>query len=112
MIICRNDHERHLFHGCNVHSFVKRAGLHSTFPDACEADEVFLSSKSLRNPCSYRNRNHCAEMTDHCQFVVAGVPSMDIAVASAHWTEARAEVGARNVDQRFPECRSPGLVSN
>src|SRR5437763_17031700 len=51
-------------------------------------------------------------MTDHCQFIIARMPSMNIAVAPAHWAEARTEVCTRDVDQRFAKRRSPSLVAN
>ena len=112
MIICRDHDEGHLFHRGNVHSFVKRTGLHPAFADTREAHEIFFSFKSLRHQCADGDGNHCAEMADHRQFVVARMPSMNIAVTPAHRTEARAEIRARDVDQRFAKRRSPGLIAN
>ena len=51
-------------------------------------------------------------MTNHCQFIVARMPSVNVAVTPAHRTEARPEIRARDVDQRFAKRRSPGLVAN
>ena len=48
MIVCRDDHERHLFDSSDIHSLVERTGLHSPFADGCQADEIFLPFKSLR----------------------------------------------------------------
>src|SRR6185503_4266923 len=112
MIICRENHERYLFHRGNVHSFVKSSGLHPAFADTRKANEIFFSSKSLRHQCAYRNGNHSAEMADHREFVIARMPSMDIAVAPTHRTRARAEIRAGDVDQRFAKRRSPSLVTN
>ena len=112
MIVCGDDHERCLFHCGYVHSFVERAGLHPAFPDTSEADEVFLAFKSLRYQRAHSDRNHRAEMADHCEFVVARMTSMNVAITATHRPQARAQVRARNINQRFAECRSPRLVAN
>src|SRR6185369_17476938 len=98
MIICRNYYKRHLFHRGYVHSFVKRAGLHSAFADTRQAYKILFSSESFGHQCANGNGNHCAEMADHGQFVIARMPSMDIAVAPSHRTETRAEIRACDVD--------------
>src|SRR5262249_45129867 len=68
--------------------------------------------RSLRHQCADGYRNHRAEMTDHRQLVVAGMTSMNVAVASAHRTQTRAKIRARDVKQRFAECRSTCLIAN
>src|SRR6266581_8034927 len=97
MVVCRDDHERHLFDSGNVHSFMERTGLHAAFPDAGKADKVFLALKSFRQQRAHSDRNHGAEVTDHSKFVLARMTSMNIAVSSTHRAEARAEVRARDV---------------
>ena len=97
MIVCGDDHERHLFHVGNVHSFVKRTGLHPAFADAGKADEVFLALKTFRQQRAHRDRNHRAEMADHREFILPRMTPMNVAVAPAHRAEARAEVRARDV---------------
>src|SRR6266498_4953297 len=109
MIVCGDDHERCLFHCGYVHSFMERAGLHAAFADTSEADEVFLVFKSLRHQRAHSDRNHRAEMADHCEFVVARMTSMNVAIAATHWTQARTKIRARDVNQRFAERRSPRL---
>ena len=88
MIVCRDDHQRDFFHCGDVHSFVERPGLHPAFADAGKTDEVFFAFKSLGHQGAHRDRNHRAEVADHCELVLARVTSMNIAVASAHWAEA------------------------
>src|SRR5882724_12669543 len=112
MIICGDDHERCLLHCGYVHSFVERAGLHPAFPDTREADEVFLAFKSLRHQSAHSDRNHCPEMADHCEFVVARMTSMNVAITATHRTLPRAQICARHINQRFAECRSSCLVAN
>src|SRR5207249_7495734 len=91
MIVCGHDDERHLFHCGNVHSFMERASLHPALTDACQADKVFFTSESFRHQCAHGDRNHRAEVADHRKFVVARVTSMNVAVASTHRPEARAQ---------------------
>src|SRR6266496_3068677 len=112
MVVCRDDHERHLLNSSDIHSFVARTGLHTAFADAREADQVFLALKSFRQQRAYRDRNHRAEMTDHREFVLARMTSMNVAVASAHRAEARAEIRACHVKERFAKCGTSGLVAN
>src|SRR6476620_5047030 len=112
MIVCRDDNERHLFDSSDIHSLMERTGLHSAFADARKADEVFLAFKSLGHQCADRDRHHRAEMTNHCEFVLARMAAVNVAVASSHRTQARAEICARDVEKRFAECGSPGLVAN
>src|SRR5262245_11361724 len=98
MIICRDDYKRRLFHRGNVHSFVKGTSLHSAFADTRQAYKILSSSESFGHQCANGNGNHRAEVADHGQFVIARMPSMNIAIAAAHRTETRAEIRARNVD--------------
>ena len=84
MIVRRDDHEGHLFDCGDVHSFMERAGLHATFADAGQADEVFLALRSFRHQCADRDRNHRAEMTDHGELILPWAAAMNIAVTSAH----------------------------
>src|SRR5436190_3071424 len=111
MIVCGDHHERHLFHCRNVYSLVECASLHPALADTRQADKVFLTSESFRHQCTYGDRNHRAEMADHCQFVVARMTSMNVAIAATHWTQARTEIRARDINQRFAKRRSPCLVT-
>src|SRR5215470_6551417 len=51
-------------------------------------------------------------MTDHCEFVLARMTSMNVAVAAAHRPQARAKIRARDVNQRFAEGGASRLVAN
>src|SRR5206468_9698118 len=112
MIVCGHDNERHLFHCGNVHSFLERASLHPALTDACQADKVFFTSESFRHQCAHGDRNHRAEVADHRKFVVARVTSMNVAVASTHRPEARAQIRARHINERLAERRASRLVAN
>src|SRR5206468_6569132 len=112
MILSGNDHERYLIHCGYVHSFMERASLHAAFADTSEADEVFLVFKSLRHQRAHSDRNHRAEMADHCEFVVARMTSMNVAITSTHRPLPRAQIRARHINQRLAECKSPCLVAN
>ena len=90
MIICRDYHQRHLFYCRDIHSLVKRTGLHPAFADARQANEVFLSLEAFRHQRADGDRDHRAEMANHGELVVLWSAPMDVAVASAHWTLARA----------------------
>src|SRR5262249_2015701 len=106
MIICGDDHERHLFNRSYVQSFVERTGLHAAFADARKTDKVPLTFKSLGHQCADGYRNHRAEMADHREFVVAGMTSMNVAVTSTHRAQARTKICAHDINQRFAECGS------
>src|SRR6266516_4253454 len=112
MIVRRDDNERHLFDSGYVHSFVERAGLHTAFADARQADKVFLTAESFRHQRAHRHRNHRAEVTDHSELIVARPAPVNIAVSSTHGALPRAEISARDVEQWFAECGSPCLVAN
>src|SRR6266853_237761 len=112
MIIRCDDDQRHLLNSGNVHSFVKRARLHSAFADATQADESLFASESFRHQRAHRHRNHRAKMTDHGELILLWAAPMNIAIASAHWALARAKICARDVDQWFAECGSSCLVTN
>src|SRR5438874_12705273 len=103
MVVCRDDHERHLFDCGNVHSFVEGTGLHPAFTDARKADEVFLALKSLRQQRAHSHRNHRSEVTNHCELVLTRMTSMNVAVARSHRAEARPQLCAGYVDERFTE---------
>src|SRR5947208_15912213 len=103
MIVCGHGDERHLFHCGNVHSFMERASLHPALTDACQADKVFFTSESFRHQCAHGDRNHRAEVADHRKFVVAWMTSMNVAVASTHRPEARAQIRARHINERLAE---------
>src|SRR5437660_5874283 len=91
---------------------MKRAGLHPAFADARQADEVFVTFQSLCHQCADGYRNHRAQMADHGEFVVERMTSMNVAVASAHWSQTRPKIRARHVNQRFAECGSTCLIAN
>src|SRR5882724_6650020 len=103
MIVRRDNYEGHLFDSGDVHSFMERTGLHPTFPDARQTDEVFLSLRSFCHQRAYSNRNHRAEVTDHRKLIFLWATPMNITVASAHRSEARAKIRARDVEEWFAE---------
>src|SRR5205823_11793175 len=88
MIVRCNDDKRHLFDSSEVHAFMKRAGLHPAFADATQADEVFFAAESLRHQSTDRDRDHCAEVTNHGELIVPWSAAMNVAVASAHWARS------------------------
>src|SRR4029077_18128190 len=92
MIICRDYHQRHLFYCRDIHSLVKRPGLHPAFADARQADKVFLSLRAFRHQRADSDRNHRTEMANHGELVVLRAAPMDVAVASAPRTLARAYI--------------------
>ena len=51
-------------------------------------------------------------MTNHRELIIARPATMNIAVASAHRPESRAEIGAGNIDKRFAKRRSASLIAN
>src|SRR6202011_5705880 len=51
-------------------------------------------------------------MADHGELAVARLATMNIAVASAHWSLSGAKISARNIDNRFAKRGAPGLVAN
>ena len=51
-------------------------------------------------------------MTDHCQLTVGRLSAMNISIAAAHWSLARSEISARNIDQRFAKRGAAGLIAN
>src|SRR2546430_14467730 len=112
MIVRSNDDKGPLLDAGEVHAFRKRAGLHPAFADATQADEVFFAAESLRHQCTDRDRDHCAEVTNHGELIVPWSAAMNVAVASAHWTLSRAQISARDIEKRFAERRSPCLIAN
>src|SRR5437773_9068540 len=112
MIIGRDDDQRHLLNSGNVHSFVKRARLHSAFADATQADESLFASESFRHQRADCHGNHGPKMTDHCQFVLARMATMNVAITPAHWTLARTKISARYVDKWFAKRGSACLIAN
>src|SRR6266852_2057071 len=112
MIIRCDDDQRHLLNSGNVHSFVERARLHSAFADATQADESLFASESFRHQRAHRHRNHRAKMTDHGELIIARSATMNIAIASAHWALARAEISACDIQERFAKRRAPRLIAN
>src|SRR5438477_11794012 len=112
MIVRCNDDERHLFDSGEVHAFMKRAGLHPAFADATQADKVFFAAESLRHQSTDRDRDHCAEVTNHGELIVPWSAAMNVAVASAHWALSRAQISTRDIDKRFAERRPSRLIAN
>src|SRR5260370_12456918 len=106
MIVRRHDNERHLFDCGEVHAFVKRAGLHSAFANAAQTDKVFFTVESLRHQCTYRDRNHRAEVTNHGELIVHWSATMNVAVTSAHRPPPRTKLRARDIDERFAKRQS------
>src|SRR5450755_2040744 len=51
-------------------------------------------------------------MADHGELIDTRTTAMNVAVASAHWTLARTEISADNIDQRFAKRRAPRLIAN
>src|SRR5437899_13081559 len=85
---------------------MERTGLHPALADARQTDEVFVSLKSLRHQCAYCYGNHCSEMTDHREFVLARMAPVNITVASTHRPLTRTQICARHIAQWFAECGS------
>ena len=112
MIVRRDHDERHLLDRGDVHSLVRRAGLHAAFADRRQADKILFAFESFRHKRAHRHRNHRAEMTDHGELTFERFAAMNVAVASAHRTLPRAEISARNIDQRLAEGRASGLIAN
>src|SRR4029453_8888019 len=112
MVVCRDDYEGPLLDSGDVHPFMERTGLHTTFPNAPQADEVFLSLRSFCHQRAHSDRNHRAEGTDHGELVLAWTAPMNIAVPSAHRSQARAKICARYVKQWFAKCGSSCLVAD
>src|SRR5947207_14349572 len=107
MIVRCNDDERHLFNSGEVHAFMKRAGLHSAFADATQADKVFFAAESLRHQSTDRDRDHCAEVTNHSELLVPWFAAINVGVASARWPRSRAHIGTRYIHKRFAARRPP-----
>src|SRR6266581_5584092 len=111
MIVRCNDDERHLFDRSEVHAFMKRAGLHPAFADATQADKVFFAVESLRHQCADRDRDHCAEVTNHGELIVPWSAAMNVAVASTHWALSGAQISAGDIEKRVAERRTAGLMA-
>ena len=101
-----------LLDGGDVHPLVERAGLHPAFANACEPDKILFAAPPFGHERTVRNRNHRAEVTDHRQLIFAWPATMNVSVPSAHRPESRAEISARNINQRFAERGPPGLIAN
>ncbi len=56
--------------------------------------------------------NHRAQVADHRKEPLARTAAMDVAVAGAHGSERRAEVGPQRVDHRFAERQPAGHVAD
>src|SRR5205814_9696741 len=97
MIVCRDDHQRHLFDCGDAHSVMERAGLHPAFTNARQTDEIVLSCKSFRHESANRDRNHRAEVTDHGELVLLWPATKNISFAPAHRPLAPAELRLRNL---------------
>src|SRR4051812_29140319 len=89
-----------------------RARLHAAFADCRQADKSLLAFHSFREKLAHDHRNHGAEMADHRELILAWAASVNIAVATSHWTLARAKIGANDIKQRLAKCGAPCLVSN
>src|SRR4029453_9775572 len=51
-------------------------------------------------------------MADHGKLILLWPTPMDVAVATAHGAKPRAQISARDVQQRFAECGSSCLVAD
>src|SRR5947209_3521120 len=51
-------------------------------------------------------------MTDHRELTVAWFATMNISVATAHWTLARTEISARNIEKRLAKRGTAGLIAD
>src|SRR5206468_2192617 len=87
-------------------------GLHPAFTDAGQADEILFAMKPLCHQRAHSYRNHRAEMTDHRELTVGRFSAMNVAVAPAHWPLSRAEISARNIEDRLSKRGAPGLIAN
>src|SRR5438876_11394514 len=91
---------------------MERTGLHPALADARQTDEVFVFLKSLRHQCAYCYGNHCSEMTDHREFVLARMAPEHIFGPSTHRPLTRTKIRARHIEQWFGECGSCCLVGD
>src|SRR5262249_9507077 len=103
IVRCDND-QRNLLNGRDVHSFVKRSGLHSPFTDAGQAHKILFAAKTFSHQRADGYRNHCAKVADHGETILSGPTAMNVPVATAHWAKPGAEICSRDVDQRLAEC--------
>ncbi len=51
-------------------------------------------------------------MADHGELPRLGAAAMNIAVAAAHRSLARAKISARHIEERFAKRGAPGLIAN
>src|SRR5262249_33563642 len=101
MIVRDYDHERHLFDGGYVQTFLRSSRLHSPFADCRQADKSVLALHPLRQQLADHHRNHRAEVTDHRQLVLQRPATMNISVSTAHRTFDRSEIRAYGIEQWF-----------
>ena len=112
VIIRGNEDERHFFHRGDVHSFVGRAGLHAAFADHRQSDEFFFAFHLFGEQFSDDDRDHRPKVTDHGELPGLGITAVNVAVAPAHRTLARAEIRARDVEERLAKCRPCRLIAD
>src|SRR5437899_7136670 len=112
MIICRDNHERHLFDRRDVHSFVKGARLNSALPNGGKAHESFFAFESFRHERANRDRHHSAEVTDHGELAFGRPTTVNVAVAPAHRPLSRAKISPGNIDKWLAKSGSSRLISN
>ena|SRR5438552_5720197 len=112
MIVCRDNHERHLFDRCDVHSFVKGASLHPALPNGGKAHEPFFAFESFRHQRANRDRHHGTEVTDHGELAFRWPTTVNVAVPSAHRPLSRAKISPGNIDKWLAKSGSSRLISN
>src|SRR5437870_2716627 len=73
---------------------------------------MFLSLHPLRHQLADDDRNHRAEMADHCELPRLRGTTMNISVPPAHRALSRTKISARHIDQRFTESGASRLIAN
>ena len=113
VLVIGDDHdEGKFFDGGKVETFVKGARGSGTVAEAGSADRSVDAPESSGEESACDSGNHGTEVTDHGEEAFARATSVDIAIASAHGAEARTEVSACAIEERFTEGETTCLVAN
>ena len=112
MVVGQDQNQRQFFHGGLVERLMKRAGGTGAVADARRADGSGDALHAARKQSAIDNGNHRAEMADHRQITLLRPAPVDIAVATAHRAERRAEIRARGVEHGFTERQPPRRVTD
>src|SRR5437773_11523877 len=91
---------------------MKRPGRCASVADGGGADNTADVPEPTGEQHAVDHRDHRAEMADHGKESLPGTAAMDVAIASAHRSQGRSEIGANRVQDRFAESQPAGLVAN